>query len=86
MLKYISGVQEVYDKEVTRNPYKLKFVPDHFKTKKMCEKAVRMDSGSEQFRTLCGLLLPMPSIFFFSLIILRRKGCATRQLKKIHGG
>ena len=55
MLKYISGVQEVYDEAVAHNQYKLKFALDHFKTQEMCEKAVRMDSGSEQFRTLCGL-------------------------------
>ena len=28
----------------------------------MCERAVRMHSGHEKFRTPCGLLLPMPSI------------------------
>ena len=39
MLKYIPGVQEKYDEAVPRNPYKLKLVPDHFKTQEMCEKA-----------------------------------------------
>ena len=50
---------------MTRNPYKLKFVPDQFKTQEMCEKAVRRHSGREEFKTPCGLLLPMPSILFF---------------------
>ena len=48
-----------------RNPYKLKLVPDHFKTQEMCEKAVWMHSDHEKFRTPGGLLLPMPSILFF---------------------
>ena len=65
MLKYIPGAQEMYEEAVIRNPYKLKFVPDYFKTQKIREKAVRMHSGCEKFRTPGELLLPMPSIFNF---------------------
>ena len=35
MLKYIPGVQEMYEEAVIRNPHKLKFVPDYFKTQKI---------------------------------------------------
>ena len=55
----------MYDEAVARNPYKLKFVLDHFITQEMCEKAVRMHSGREEFRTPCRLILPMPSISLF---------------------
>ena len=65
MLKYIPEAQEMYDEAVARNPYMLKLVPDYFKTRGICEKAVRMHSDLEEFRTPCGLLLPSLSILFF---------------------
>ena len=45
MLHYIPGVQAAYDKAVARCTYMQKFVPDHFKTQKVCKKAVCMHSG-----------------------------------------
>ena len=86
MLKYNPGAQETYDEAVARNPCMLRRVPDHFKKQEMCENAVRMNSGREKFRTPCGLLLPMPSIFFLFLIILRHERRVKKQLKKIYGG
>ena len=41
MLKYIPGFQELYDKVVTCNPWQLRFILAHFKTQKICIKAVK---------------------------------------------
>ena len=49
LLKYIPGAQETYDEAVARNPYKLKFVPDYFKTQGMCTKALEEDPLSLQY-------------------------------------
>ena len=60
ILKYIPGVQGVDDtvrswplalipdelKSVAFNQYALEFVPDHFKTKKMCERAIEDEPGT----------------------------------------
>ena len=43
ILKYIPGVQEVCNEEVSRKPRSLTFIPDHFKTKEMCNEAVRIE-------------------------------------------
>ena len=60
ILKYIPGVQGVDDtvrpwplalipdelNSVVFNQYALEFVPDHFKTKKMCERAIEDETGT----------------------------------------
>ena len=38
--------QRIFVKGHSFNPYTLRFVPDHFKTQDMCDKAVRTDPGS----------------------------------------
>ena len=48
-MKYIPGLQEVYDEVVAPSPYKLQFVPDHFKTQEMCNNAVREGTYSLRF-------------------------------------
>ena len=34
---------------VRREPYTLRFIPDHFKAKEMCDKAIKEDPSSFQF-------------------------------------
>ena len=34
---------------VCREPYTLRFIPDHFKAKEMCDKAIKEDPSSFQF-------------------------------------
>ena len=41
MLKYILGVQRIYEEVAARSPYKQEFISDHFKTQKMCNNEVR---------------------------------------------
>ena len=82
VLQYIPRIQEVYDEAMVRNSYMLKYIPDHLKMQEMCDTAARMHSGCEEFRTLCGLLLPMPLILLF----IPDTGYVKKQLKKIHGG
>ena len=42
-LDYISGIQERYNKRVRREPHSLEFIPDDYKTQKMCNEAVEAD-------------------------------------------
>ena len=79
MLKYIPGV---YDEAMREDPYMLKYIPYHLNTQEMCDTAVRMYSGCEEFRTTCGLLLPMPSILFFILDYLRTQGMCAKAVEK----
>ena len=43
ILKYIPGVQEARNEEVSRDPRFLEFLPDHFKTQEMCIKALEVN-------------------------------------------
>ena len=81
-LKYIPGVQETYDEVALHNPCMLRHVSDHFKSQEMCEKAVRLHSDSEQFRTRCGLLLYMPSKLFFNPDYLKMEGMCIEAVEK----
>ena len=42
-LDYISGIQERYNKRVRREPHSLEFIPDDYKTQKMCNEGVEAD-------------------------------------------
>ena len=46
MLEYIPWTQEVYNEAVCRETYTLKYVPDHLRTKEMCERAVEKYPGT----------------------------------------
>ena len=47
--KYIPATQEVYNKEVRREPGSLEFIPDILKTQEMCNEAVRRKPRSLEF-------------------------------------
>ena len=42
-LEYILGIQEKYNKRVSREPHSLEFLPDGYKTQEICNKAVEAD-------------------------------------------
>ena len=46
MLKYVPGIQGVYDEAVRRKPPSLAFVPDCLKTEEMCNETIEKDPYS----------------------------------------
>ena len=46
MLKYVPGIQRVYDEALRMKPRLLAFFPDHFKTEEMCNEVVEKDPNT----------------------------------------
>ena len=49
ILKYLLRAQETYDEAVDHNSCALVYVPDQYKTQKMCNEAVRKEPCSLEF-------------------------------------
>ena len=52
-LEYILGFQEKFNKRVRRDPFSLEYIPNHYKTQEMCNKAVKAGPCLLKFVPAC---------------------------------